>query len=526
MPASEDELIRRNKAHWRRFQDLESLDKLLEIMEEYIDRLLPLEMTWVNPESSKPEKDCKTLVLLVGYSLEPLLQAICYYKPRRVVLVLNELYGKDAGLVMGKYIRDLVREKLTQPSSRPALLEAMPAIEATVVKANPAQVFQALVDKLRDELPEDVIVDITGAKKSMVAGAFLYAAFADVAISYVEFGDKNYGFAIGRPMGYLSKIQQLTNPYDTFALREWTRVRTLYEEYRFRDVYDTLVGANGKVGKGTILSIAQEYQSKAIPAIIKLSNVLRCYIYWDSGDFNAAKKLMEEQPELSDFTPPSAVTQLGGSWFTVLGTTFSGTPPRFYDDTPMLRTYVYDELERVGRLIQYNQDYRSAFLRAAGVNEVLLVARLVRMVNASDKETLLLALNQTPTAHKLFEELLEPAHRRSVKELFERPPSSIKHIVITSTGPMNQWWSKTPFITQPGKQQFLEIRNKLAHTYVSIPEELACAGLDFARANFEDFVATTGDRIECLDINAKAMLWPELCRLCGLDQVLTPNLSR
>jgi hypothetical protein len=537
-----DEPIDQTEEYWRKLDGLVSRDKFLETLEWYVEHLLPLEMSCIKPRSTRPGKPCETLVLLVGYSLEPLLQAICFYQPCRVVLVLNRDYGEEVGPRMGKHIEELVRRLTHAAGDLSPLLSRMPDIgprkkgasdEFLAIDADPVEVFQLLTDELRGTPSDRVVVDITGAKKSMVAGAFLYAAFTDVAISYVEFDDAQYDFVKGRPVGYLSAIQRLSNPYSTFALREWARVRTLYEGYRFREAHSLLVGPNGDGGEGTVLGVAEVYQSQAKVEIKQLGQVLKCYAHWDSGDFGEAKERLKG---LEGFSPPSVVTQLGDGWLKVEGVSFVSIPFGFYDDTADLRIYVCDELERVKRLRKYNQDYRSAFLRAAGLNEVLMVARLVRLVrNANHRRELLGALDKyTPNCHSLFQQLTKKSGRTiGVRALYPRHQAhKVPDIGLTLKGPMTSWWSETTFKDDEGSpdrrgwQKFLDIRNKLAHTYLSVPEELAEAGFEFVRANFEDFLLADGVTIEQLGVSAERMPWKELCSWCGLDKILPPELVR
>ena len=70
-------------------------------------------------------------------------------------------------------------------------------------------------------------VDITGGKKSMVVGTFLYAVHSELPITYVDFGKYNSDFS--KPYGYSCKIGQITDPYKAFQLRDWERIRQLYE---------------------------------------------------------------------------------------------------------------------------------------------------------------------------------------------------------------------------------------------------------------------------------------------------------
>jgi len=62
---------------------------------KYIKELLPLELRCAESDRDEParlpsqDKQGGVLVLLVGFSIDPLLQSICAYKPDQVVLVLK-----------------------------------------------------------------------------------------------------------------------------------------------------------------------------------------------------------------------------------------------------------------------------------------------------------------------------------------------------------------------------------------------------------------------------------------------------
>jgi hypothetical protein len=530
-PVPELLVCEKTQDYWDRCRNVQSLDRLMSVQKWYVTELLPLEMTWVRPSSPVPANPCRTLALLVGYSLEPLLQAICFYQPQRVVLALNENYGLDTGRVMGTHIEQLVTQLTVQPGpDGEPLLHQMPQLgprdeggHFTEVEAGPAQVFQFLLRNLRNESPENTVVDITGAKKSMVAGAFLYAAVADVPISYVEFDDSSYNLTLNKPEGYRSVIRQLVNPYAVFALREWARVRTLYERYQFQEARDLLVG-DDRAGRATIREIARIYQPQAEQAITKLADVLRCYMHWNAGGLAAAQ---EEGQRLPDFPLPTAVSRLGGDWFRFDGIRFSHKPARFFAAKDQLRIYACDELARIGRLVTKNRDYRSAFLRAAGLSEILMVVRLVRaQTDATERARLFTALDELPTPgiHSIFKKILSPDDQGPIR-LTLRSRERTEHFSIPRFS-MRKWWLGTPYGTEDGWQEFLDVRNTLAHTFASVPEQVAWAGFEFTRANLEDFLSGDGLSISSLQVDAQAMEWCRLCEFCGLDSALPPSLLK
>ena len=130
---------------------------------------------------------------MLGHSFEPLLQAIVAYQPTQVLMVLNNKYNdeRDGEMTGVRYYEsnfeeafDLLKEnKLV--SNKPTILP-YPIREAGY---SPVDIFRFLRQELLkpDNENKRIVIDITGAKKDMVAGAYLFAAFADVPVSYVDF---------------------------------------------------------------------------------------------------------------------------------------------------------------------------------------------------------------------------------------------------------------------------------------------------------------------------------------------------
>jgi len=476
-------------------------------LEWYIQNLLPEEIEYV--QKHRPDKTCDLLVLLVGFSIEPLLQAVYVYKPHKVLLILNKYYGSDRpGSNWGEMVERLI---CTLP-------EPPETVDSVVIQAGPQQVFQALLNRVRQT--EGVIVDITGAKKNMVAGAFLFAALANVPVSYVDFADDAYDPEAGKPYGYGCDIGTLDNPYEKFALRDWGRVRELYQRYKFHDARRLLVGEEN-IESNTVLAMMREYLPDSELAIRVLAEILRCYELWDAGLYNEAA---EQAPRIDDFQLPTAVERLGqdGKWFETEHARFKGGLTNFYEDTPEFRAYVYDELARIDRLIKFNRDYRSAFLRAGSLNEVVMLARLVKVVGDDPQKVDLLRVLQerTPNASSVFKQLGKPAGGvfEIGKDIWINKDAP--KITVTIIEEMI-WHNRIDLFDGSGNwKHFIDRRNDLTHKYYSPPPEWANDALNFVRANVKDFWGTDTDKA----IDTKTLPWSKLCKLIGLEKYLPPNL--
>jgi len=522
-----NDIERVTKEYWDYFEP----SKIDEAMRWYVlegqkrldgKSLLEAELEWAKSQRRITDQSCATLVLLVGFSLEPLLQSVCVYRPQKVVLILNKQgYPNEEWYVFAGHVQDAIGLLVEK-----GLLASQPELPGKDGKVGypaadePSEVFQTLVEVLHNET--DVVIDVTGSKKSMVSGAYLYAAYAGARISYVDFDE--YDPKNRRPYGYSCRIGELSNPYQTFALREWERARALYGQYQFREAR-------------TILQAMSPAMTTVMPKsdrpIRMLQNFLEFYGRWASGDYRGAKLFALEQ-NLPSFEQPSAVVNLGDKWFEISNDDFTNKPTHLYGDMDAVKVYVADELARIRRLIDYGEDYRSAFLRASGLNEIVMLARLVRLVtNPAERNALLDALDEsTPGIFSVFENLMMPVGTAISIYKNTRRDGSIQVrfgngqtllTTISLQAPLKDWWSTIPSFGTDGWKKFLRIRNELAHKYFSVPQEWAENALRFVQANFEDFL---GHPVEDLNLHTKALPWSELCEKCGLSRFLPPNLRK
>lgn len=509
----------------------------------YIEELLGRELAYAATHDTgdgkkrlrRLDKPVHTLALTVGESFEPLLQLICVLQPRRVVLILNRHYGGTPGGVHGDAFQRLAQRLQDAPDLPAEYRPKMTTVQFELIELSqdtPTEVFRNLRDALQklEALPPEGFVnavDITGAKKSMVVGAFLYAAHSGLPITYVDFDEFSKEF--GKPYGYTCKIGQIADPYTLFRLRNWEQVRKLYEHYNFRGARELLEGTAQEPEKSILHAMTSSVDDKEGPAIFepadtekvkRIIKLLRVYEAWDNGDFNAAQQWL---PDTAQVQLPTAIQQFAGKWFALNGNQFSHVPPNFYNDTSDLRLYLFDELKRIVRLVRHNQDFRSAFLRSGGLNEVLMVARLVRMVTIqSDRKVLLEALqDETPAASALFRTLLGEKNKEVQLDKMRFGRKNGPTISFILAEPMEKWWKSTSLFSSEGDwQEFLNIRNKLAHTYVSVPEELAKDAIAFVKANLVDFL---GHKLDAFSFNADAMSWTQLCETYELN-FLPPRL--
>jgi hypothetical protein len=562
----------------------------------YIQYLLGRELDYANKHPlpggirrlRRLDKPVHTLALTVGESFEPLLQVVCVLQPRRLTLILNKSYGTTSGTNQGEAFCRLVK-KLSTASDLPD--EFRPGVDEVdfdliqVEPDTPTAVFRAIRDALQKQEAKPGgnsvnAVDITGAKKSMVVGAFLYAAHSGLPITYVDFDEYNPDF--GKPYGYLCQIGQIADPYQAFHLRDWEQVRQLYERYNFRRAQE-LIGTAAtmdKPGSGILGAMSSQLEGKKaypplydpedIARVERLAQILSIYEAWDNGEFRQAKKLAGElQPTLPPDVVPWAIAELGDFWPSAIEIADAGNAARqlleehlklkhgedkptdsIFGRPPPLLAYTRDELAKIDRLIAKNEDYRSAFLRAAGLHEFLLKARLALCwLNGGLQVCLKGSKNWQSVGDlgeggkELFHSLTEQSGERKMRiALSSDPPKScgIQGVSIcrcACSPRLEPYWSgleldldKSVYV-EGGKATpvFVKLRGEAIHTHLYIPRHVAEAARDLAQKAVAEFETKwlehyhQGTLQVIADKSVESPKWRKLCKVCGLD-FLPPKL--
>ncbi|MFQ3684448.1 hypothetical protein, partial [Roseiflexus sp.] len=544
----------------------------------YIEALLGPELQWVSKNPSRLRRmTVHTLALTVGESFEPLLQSVCVLRPQRVVFILNSRYGnrpgEDHGQRLKHYMLKLPEAQNLPEKMRPELQEdSFERIELN--RDTPTQVFRELrkaLQKPQAQPPDGStnVVDITGAKRSMMVGAFLYAAHSGIPITYVDF-DK-YDTQWGRPYGYTCRIGEITNPYEAFHLRDWEQVRRLYESYSFRNARELLK----KVAKAMSqpLDGEQLFDQTDLQKVARLTSMLEMYEAWENGDYVTAKARKGELSLPPDVIP-SSIDVLGDIWphaGTVVdarqaadrllgqhlnlkqGDLANGIPSLFARPIELL-AYVRDELAKIERLITKNEDYRSAYLRAAGLDEFLLKARLA-ICWLADKLAITVG-TQAPVApstlsdqdrEDVFKALVNHSGADAMRNVLQRQSSlqmknlphlkGVKIDLAKNCPQLEEYWKGKAldfdkFVSSSGNPGFTKLRGEAIHTHLYIPHKIAEAALELVRAAVREFESNwiahvhsdiSNTLTQAAGMNFAAPTWERLCDVCELS-FLPPRL--
>ena len=349
--------------------------------------LFECEMAYAAKEKRLPViEDGKeiTLVILVGESFEPLLQSVWAHNPARLVPVVNKAYpGNFSGFDQWNEIRVPLQMLLKRgPRHTEWQLKAVPTVQFEAPKDKkdcfapvvdePTAVFEFLQKHLKDDLKcpnRRVIVDITGAKKTMVAGAFMMAAYSDTEICYVDSKQHGTDKFNGRPYGYACEFRKVENPLKTLALQSWNNIEKLYNKGDYAHAVAILNAAYPKDReKEDEGQEKQEYLEK----IWFFETYLQICAHWDEGDIAAAGKLLSGLSEGLQEHIPFAVRELKELFPKTDDATLNID---LFSQTDKIVIYAQDEIERVKRLIQKGAS-RAAFSRAYALYEALFNFRV------------------------------------------------------------------------------------------------------------------------------------------------------
>lgn len=526
MPCDETGLENLTLTYWNKAEGAgNSLDKLNDVIEFYLSQLLPAEIECAKERAkAKPgiwpgkTEQADVLVLLVGFSIDPLLQTICAYSPHEVVLVLNRKYHKpnDGIRFAQTNILPLIKKLDPKLLSRP-LDKIRPDPLMPPKKDQPVDIFHFLLKELRRDLENDckIVIDITGAKKSMVAGAFLFAAYTSAKISYVDFD--RYHEIKRRPYGYTCQIGYLPNPYEIFGLRYWERVRELYCQFSFDE-------ARNEVER-IIKNISSEYfltEQKEAADIMR--SILDFFSAWSNDDYYRAKKFSDDIHKKSKkFKPLQAVEALHDEWpeDIELDQDLKITEWEFYADHELPLQYAVDECNKVTRIVELKKDFRSGLLRAAGLNEVLMKARMAFLLKRG-RLTLYnnsRQLNANEAQNQIAKEI-----KAFFAEMILQGDNGIR--ISHRYSPIQVQKSSDALLCMNGSPNHFaklkmtrERRNKVTHFVRPVPEKIAIEAIEIMQENVRDF-----KRVWVSSVSPDHHIqpeelpdWDELCKWCGID---------
>jgi hypothetical protein len=309
------------------------------------------------------------------------------------------------------------------------------------------------------------------------------------------------------------------------------------------------------MGRSALWDDSEELAARRLLACLEL------YEAWDSGDYVTAHTNLNTITEyLSPEAILSAVHILGRNWPAVAyGSSASqaavalldahlarkhGNPDpedSIFAESRALLAYARDELSKIERLVQFKEDYRGAYLRAVGLDEFLLKARLalcwLKGTFKLNGKPLVRDFVSAANWRRWFSALVDDSGSDRMRRVLLQQYSHLclkigrqdeLRLELSSNAPiLEPYWRGLPLdwdqCQQRGHSLQVRLRGEAIHTHLYLTEEIANGALVFAGASVGEF-ATNWLAWQDKDIGAisenlltVAPEWESLSRWCGID---------
>ncbi|HEX4955810.1 MAG TPA: hypothetical protein VF017_20675 [Thermoanaerobaculia bacterium] len=315
------------------------------------------------------------LLLIVGYSPEPLLLAAVYHEPREVVLLKSLDLDRDYLVKLAERWDRFVGPRLPDLPPGEQLLR-----DGRGVRDSPEDLFRTVakvVGQARRGGAARIVLDITGAKKTMVAGAFLAAGHLGIETSYVDFD--HYDSVLRRPLPGSPRPGLLPHPAELFRLGERRELASLFEAGRYEEVRRRAERLAEAAGSATVTQVlGEEEAERQAHGFTRLARIAGAYQLWADGFYRDAAEGIRDIPGLPMPPQVEALAEVWPSWraddseeqrrpgsiVKALG------PDRVLESPVVPMAYFVDLLVRWGRE-QIARSPRDGFLRLYGAIESL-----------------------------------------------------------------------------------------------------------------------------------------------------------
>ena len=174
------------------------------------------------------------LISLVGFSPEPVMHTICTLQPKEKIYLICSRETKEfpnTSVSFIDFVEVLLKENKLQlsKSEEPVELNEIGfknpeiSVEAMTVDSVHSdeiiQVIKRIAEKEKDKNKKKIAIDITGGKKTMLAGAFTIASVFSIPGYYVDF--EKYNTSNSRPIYGTEFLNKVRNPLVGYILKKY-----------------------------------------------------------------------------------------------------------------------------------------------------------------------------------------------------------------------------------------------------------------------------------------------------------------
>jgi hypothetical protein len=352
--------------------------------EKYLSCLFTKELALIKKQAIKDsldfgENNHRIMIITLGTSLEPLVLAthlvasgelFVLYTQQNHLEKFSDALSKTG--FKNSFIPILIPEK-EGAADVFKLLRGKPNSSNPVLIRNLRKLKKILDDK---DKRNQIVFDITGAKKTISGGCLLFAAYYELPVYYMDFGDdpNNYDPDLGRPYPGACFYTRQENPIVGFCIKDFERLKENFDQRRFNEVDQILAKILEKMNSEEGKEFFKEDERKLYKELIELN---RAYIDWQDGWYGDLAK-----SNTLESTPHSNYLQkLGGypSRHLLNNRVPLDYQASLYDDIDGFASYVTLELANLLRASPLSK--RNRFLRAYRLEEFLLGYMCLKLNN-------------------------------------------------------------------------------------------------------------------------------------------------
>jgi hypothetical protein len=340
------------------------------------------------------ELNSPPMIITLGASPEPIVLAVHLVSPSKIYVIYNQekhleafKKGLEATKNTNNFVNNIKAIHLGQSHHEAAdlfkLLRGKKAsADDNVSKSNLKELLQIIDDESQRKR---IIFDITGAKKTISSGCFLFAAYADIPVYYMDFdNDINaYHPDLGKPYPGRCFYTRQKNPVTAFAIREFQELENAFNERRFNDVFK---------GIGRVIQTMDEgkkdgfFDQDEIDLLWNMCAVSDIYSDWQDGAYgsnNEKKNLYKRLKEINGCLSISNLLNNLSSYPSPSAQYKSMKNADYFNDINSFCSYITIELARLKRKIPIPNQH--LFLKLFCFEEFIISFIWWKLINNSVK---------------------------------------------------------------------------------------------------------------------------------------------
>ncbi|OQY97693.1 MAG: hypothetical protein B6D35_14340 [Candidatus Brocadia sp. UTAMX2] len=363
------------------------------------------------------------MIMTLGASPEPLVLAVHLVKPGAIYVIYNQekhLEAFERGLKCtddnaDTFVKKLKPIKLAQSHREAAdLFKLFRGKQSPGDDHNSRAHLKELLEIIRDtDKRKEIVLDVTGAKKTISTGCFLFAAYAGISVYYMDFDNTPdaYHPDLGKPYPGNCFYTKQTNPVSAFAIEVFNEIETAFDAGRFHDVFKQI---------GKIIQVMDNgkkegfFEQREIDLLFKMAAVSDVYADWQDAAYgnNGDGKNLHERllaicdalnhpvllNKLSDYPSSKKVSQIPNNVF-------------YYQDVRSFCSYVTIELARLRRKSDFSMQH--VFLKVFCLEEFMVGFIWWNLLDPENNDNIMKEITFRNDENPDKREELNPKNRKS-----------------------------------------------------------------------------------------------------------------